>query len=213
MTGKWTLATCALLILPGMAAAQIAIGGQHGLTSPNEAFLAELQAGEKSADVELSPDTDLLAFTRDSLGVGPEAYVAPLIIPASDANGDSQSSDYFYSFVGWYQAGDGCHMVPAYLPNGPGSVEIVNFFIFAYDNDTNDVSFSLLRKDNFTTSSATIMGTVSTSGASTSIQVVGDTTITDPIVSNNYNYFVAWCWPGIDGDYRILSFWIFYNVS
>ena len=216
MTVSRTMATSllllapSLLIAPGLFAADIA---PAGTSESNREFLASFGLENSAPDVILSPDTDLLQFTRESAGLAPEVYVAPLIIPAADANGDSQTSDYFYSFSsGLYNLTDGCHMAPAYLPHGNGTtVTVDNFFIFAYDNGASDVTYTLWRKNTLSTDAPTLMGAVSTQGASTSIQVLGDLSIDTPVVSSGYVYYVTWCYTG--PSHGILGFWIFYNES
>ena len=99
-------------------------------------------------------------------------------------------------------------MVPVYLPHG---ATVNNFFIFAYDNTTPDLTFNLWRKATQTTASPTIMATVTTSGASTSIQVLGDTTVTDPIVLSEYAYYATHCWTDSSGQQGIQGLWIFYT--
>lgn len=218
MTRKWISAIFLLLsISPGLVRAQTAKGplpAQEPLS--NEEFMARFQPEATPPDVVLPPGTDLLQYRRDSLGLAPDQFVAPLIISAADANGDSQSSDYFFNFgTGAYGLTDGCHMAPAYLPHGyltATTVTIDNFFIFAVDNGAaGNINFNLWRKDTLDTSSPTIMATVTTIGASTSVQVLGDTTVVNPIVSEEYAYYITWC--RTDTSQSVLGFWIFYTES
>ena len=184
--------------------------------NPNFAVNAAAAAGAVAFDVSLPPGTDLLAYTRESLNRGPDDYVAPLMVPAADFNGDSQTSDYFFSFgTGRYGAGDGCHMAPVYLPHGGSgtTVTVDNFFIFAYDNDVSNITTNLWRKQSGSTNAPTQMGTVTTAGASTSIQILGDTTIVDPVVTSDYFYYITWCWGGTGVQQGIQGFWIFYTES
>jgi len=168
-------------------------------------------------DVVLPLGSDLTQFTREYLGLAPQAYVAPLIIPAADANSDSLGSPYFFSFgsgIYGFSTSSGCHMAPAYLPNSPGggTVTVNNFFVFALDNNaTYDTTYNLWRKNTLDASSPQIMGTITTSGASASIQVLGDTTIDNPITSSTYAYYVTWCFNG-SGEGTV-GFWIYYTES
>jgi hypothetical protein len=166
-------------------------------------------------DVKLPADVDLEAWVHENLGRAPEAYGPPLMIPAADFNGDSQTSDYFLSFgSGVYQLTDGCHMAPAYLPHGGGTstVTVNNFFVFALDNNAAaDVTFNLWRKATQDTSSPTIMGTVQTTGQSTSVQTLGDTSILNPVVTSDYVYYITWCHTGTSEG--VQGFWVFFTES
>ena len=213
------LAVCLLFLLgPGalMGRSAAASDSTDEQIISNAEFMARYESEGAAPDVVLPPGTDLTQFTREYLGLAPEAYVTPLIIPAADANSDSLGSPYFFSFAsGLYQYSTGvsCHMAPAYLPHSAGvTVTINNFFVFAQDNyGSGDTTYNFWRKDTLSTSAAQIIGTVTTSGASTAIQVIGDTTIDDPITSSGYTYYVTWCFYG-SGE-GTLGFWIYYTES
>lgn len=201
------------LLLPSITQA----GELEKLDNPNVAFMVEATEGSVPFDVELAPDTDLDAFTREYLGFAPDAYVTPLIIPAADANADSQISPYFFSFGSGtysYTTNSSCHMAPAYLPftRLGTTVTVNNFYIFAFDNNASfDTAYNLWRKDTLSTAAPQLMGTASTTGAATTIQVNGDTSIDYPIVANQYVYYIAWCFSG--PDVGIQGFWIYYTES
>ena len=114
----------------------------------NAEFMARHQSEGAAPDVVLPPGSDLTQFTREYLGLAPEAFVAPLIIPAADANSDSLGSPYFFSFGSGlyeYSTSSSCHMAPAYLPNTGGGVTVTvdNFFVFALDNDAVAIPFTI----------------------------------------------------------------------
>jgi hypothetical protein len=183
----------------------------------NAEFMARHESEGAAPDVVLPPDTDLTQFTRDYLGLAPEAYVAPLIIPAADGNSDSLGSPYFFSFgsgMYMYSTNTGCHMAPAYIPNSRSGVTVTvdNFFVFALDNNVSvNTTYFLWRKNTLDTSNAEIMGTVTTSESSTGIQIIGDTSIDNPVTSREYTYYVTWCFNGTDQS--TAGFWIYYTES
>ena len=55
------------------------------------------------------------------------------------------------------------------------------------------------------------MGSVSTSGALSTIQVLGDTTIDNAEISNAYVYYITWCFNG--PSQAIQGFWLYYTES
>lgn len=130
----------------------------------------------------------------------PDAFdgVSPYVIPAAAFAADGFDPDSaFFSFGGGYFAGTGaaygCLTAPVYLPAG---VPVQSMFVSVYDNDPGrPVSVALRRVDNFTGSGST-MASVSTTGpaASTSIQVLADATISNPIIrAPDYSYYVTTC--------------------
>lgn len=157
------------------------------------------------------PEVDLDAYVRATLS--PESYTTPLIVPAADFNRDSNGSDYFFLFSGGFFGSGfnsgGCFMAPVYLPHG---VTINNFFMFLYDNSTtNDISVFLRRKHNQNTSISELMAGVSTSGASTNVQTLGDITVDSPVVDPNYSYFITTCMQSGNNDLRIYGSWIYFT--
>jgi hypothetical protein len=90
-------------------------------------------------------------------------------------------------YVGRYQssAGSDYLVVPINLPDG---ATITSFSYTCYDNHAND---SYAHLYNGLSSVAGQMAVVNTSGASTSLQTVTETAITNPVVDNSiYNYWV-----------------------
>ena len=97
-------------------------------------------------------------------------------------------------------------MAPAYLPNG---ATITAMCASVYDNTTSDVWVDLRRVDNF--SGGTVwMATVNTTGDSTSIQALCDTSIHDPlVVYPGYAYYVTSCL--FSSDIRLYSVRIYFD--
>jgi hypothetical protein len=131
--------------------------------------------------------------------IGPEAVAAsyiPFIIPVSDFTADGLNpNSSFFSFAGGYQTGNnenyGCIMAPVYLPN---HATIQQFFVTVMDNDaTYNVTVDLRRIQVYS-GTTDILATIQTSGESTSLQSLGDTTIGNPIVIYpDYAYYVTTC--------------------
>ena len=123
-------------------------------------------------------------------------YSSPLVIPAAAFSSDGYDPDsMFFSFFGGYVRGnaatDGCVKAPAYLPNG---ATITKMCATVYDNDTiYPVWVDLWRVDNLS-GDTDWMATVETTGASTSVKWVCDTSIDDPlVVYPGYAYYVTSC--------------------
>lgn len=142
---------------------------------------------------------------------GVNAALQSLVIPAADFRSDGVvPAGFMFWFAGGYMYGEDaastCVMAPAYLPQG---VNVQQFFVSAVDNDaTNDMTFYLWRVDNYA-GDTSVMATAATSGASTSIQSPGDTTITDPVVSYpTYSYYVTTCIS--DADFKFYSVRLWY---
>jgi hypothetical protein len=194
-----------LLVLPRLGSAQDRTAGNPNLSAIVEA--------EPDVVIEDAP-ADLGAYLLEQGILAPEQYSPPLIIPGADFNRDGNASSYFYSFsLGSFISGvtdAGCFMAPVYLPHG---VNIVNFFMYAYDNDTANFSANLIRNQNNSTAGTDLIAAVTTSGASTGIQIEGDIT-PDPnftLVDRNYSYSVITCMFANTEDFRINGIWIFYE--
>ena len=162
-------------------------------------------------------DVDLDAYVRSTLELGPNEYVTPLMIPAADISADSQTSPYFFSFGSGsydYDSTSSCHMAPVFLPFSRTGVSVTlnNFYIFGIDNNGSvNTTYNLYRRDTLSTASPQLMGTVTTAGATTAVQVLGDTTIDNPVISNSYFYYITWCFSG--PSLGIQGFWLYYTES
>jgi hypothetical protein len=144
----------------------------------------------------------------------------PLVIPAAafTSHGDNVE-DYFFSsqvsgFFGYIRQ-DGtasvCLQAPAYLPVG---ATVTSVYGYLYDNHSSgDAWVDLYRVGNMTGAEDT-MASVSTTGYanSSSIRYLGDTTITQPVVSDLYSYYVFTCFPSNGAiDLRLYAVRIFYE--
>ena len=127
----------------------------------------------------------------------PEGYSSPLVIPAADFRSDGIDPTY-YNF--WFATGaaegvnpttSGCMMAPAYLPN---NATIVDVWASVYDNNGSyNVPLSLRRVENYTGAVNTI-ATLTSAGASTTIQSLYATSISNTVVSYpNYSYYATAC--------------------
>ena len=124
----------------------------------------------------------------------PDQYTSPLQIPAADFRSDGWAPDstMFWFAFGYMEgdAGSGCVMAPAYVPDGG---TLTALWISARDNDaTFNVSVTLWRV-HYDTGATDILAYVSTTGASGSIQNPGDMTVDNPITSSTYAYYLTQC--------------------
>lgn len=117
-------------------------------------------------------------------------------IPAAAFSGDGVAEDtYLFWFIGGYVGGTadyGCIKAPAYLPNG---ATVTSVWATVRDNNvsTNIWEFRLWRVNRLT-GIVDIMAELTTSGASTSIQQISDTSVLDAVINNYlYFYYVSLC--------------------
>jgi hypothetical protein len=137
------------------------------------------------------------------------AYISPLVVPAADFTSDGYDPDGFhFLFDGGYVDGTGtaCLKAPAYLPNG---ATVVSVYASLYDNwpDT-DIGVNL-RRVNTVSGASSLMGTLWTDGASTSIQSVGDTSIDGATTNATYAYYLTTCLNS--AQHRLYSVRIYYT--
>lgn len=101
----------------------------------------------------------------------------------------------FHTFFGGYlrpsASNTPCYAARADLPNG---ATITGLELRALDNDSSTMTAFLLR-DPFGAQMATILGQVSTVGASASEQIVSTTAIVSPVVDSSMLYSVTVCLP------------------
>jgi hypothetical protein len=123
-------------------------------------------------------------------------YSSPLVIPAAAFSSDGwDPGSMFFDFGGGYVTGnsanDGCCKAPAYLPNG---ATITSMYVTLYDNDPSAMAWVDLWRVHNTTGVTDWMATVESSGTSTNIQVLSDSSIDEPLVDYpNYSYYVTSC--------------------
>lgn len=132
---------------------------------------------------------------------GGKAFPAssPLVIPAaafSTKGNDASSHEmvWWEGYVRGTSSTGGCVQAPVYLPR---FARITNFWISFVDDDaSNDFSVWFTRTSNFTPNEADDIVSVTTSGVSTSVRVLSNSTISHPIVIHpDYSYFVSVCLP------------------
>jgi hypothetical protein len=128
---------------------------------------------------------------------------SPLVIPAAAFSSDGiDPANYVFWFVtGAIEGVDSppagyapCLKAPVYLPQG---ALVYQFWASIYDNDGGyNVGVNLRRVDNFSGASSISASVIST-GASTTIQSVGDYSIARPIVQYPlYSYYATLCLNG-----------------
>ena len=140
------------------------------------------------------------------------AYISPLIIPAADFSSDGYDPDgFFFSFAGGYVDGTGstgtvCLKAPAYLPNG---ATVVSAYASVYDNEPSGVITLNLRRVNTLTGANDVMAVLFTASDSSIIESIGDTSIENANVWNNYAYYVTLCLQ--HAEHRLYSVRIYYT--
>ncbi len=159
------------------------------------------------------PTVDLTEIIMAENELTAQEFITPLIIPAADFNDDGENNNYrFWPTTGYIRstgAGGACLMAPVYLPDGK---VIENFYVYLYDNSTDNFTVNLRRKQNKDTSSPDVLGGVTTSGTDTSVQILGDDTISSGTVDNrHYSYYVDTCFSSTSTSHRIYAVWVFYS--
>ncbi|MEN8163325.1 MAG: hypothetical protein ABFS37_04285 [Acidobacteriota bacterium] len=137
----------------------------------------------------------------------------PLTIPAaafSTKGNDAQSHNFVWwaGFVKGTALPGGCVQAPVYLPRW---ARVYQVWASVIDNDAgNNMSVWLTRSSNLTPGDANDMATISTSGSSSSVQSLSDSSINDPIVIlPDYAYHVSTCLAS--GDLKLISVRIWYH--
>lgn len=115
------------------------------------------------------------------------------------------------AYVSAFELGNVCCIVaPVHLPDG---ATVTSMFFYLYDDSGDDLSMSLRRKRINNTVASSVLATVATAGTSTSVRILPDITITDPVIDNTqYSYFVTTdeCL-GSPPDLRVYQALIFYS--
>lgn len=117
-----------------------------------------------------------------------------LVIPAAAFRHDGNLPNVgFYSFWGGYWRGDSantpCFMAPVYLPR---VADIYQVWATVYDNDATDFSVTLFKVDNYSGMVSTV-AEMSSSGASTSLNSIFDTSVQDEVRYPTYSYYLGTC--------------------
>lgn len=159
-------------------------------TAPSGIIPPEVKISNPEAQASSAEEPQAIGIEGNTIN----AYV-PLIIPVADFRSDGfKPNSTFFSFSGGYQQGNaeayGCMMAPVYLPDG---ATVEQLYISVVDNDSSNVTVTLYRVDVYT-GLTDIMGAVTSSGASSSLVSLGDTTIDYPTVDYpTYAYYVTTC--------------------
>ncbi len=142
-----------------------------------------------------------------------QQYVSPLVIPAAGFTDDGANPDsLFFPFGSGYFQGDaenyGCLVAPVYLPNG---ATVTDIFATVYDNDaTYNLSLDFRRVDNFAGGTDT-MAAMTTAGTFAGVQVVSESTITEPLVLYpDFSYYLTTCL--LSGNIRLYSVRLYYTA-
>lgn len=150
-------------------------------------------------NVETMAEADVMDVmsTPKSGGESSGAYSSPMVVHATSFLSDGGAADQFFvSFSGGYlygKNGGTCMMAPVYLPIG---CEITWMYITIVDNDATDLTVQLRRQYVSGSNASEIIASVSSSGASTTINSPYTSSITNPVVSSQYyNYFFNFCLP------------------
>lgn len=189
----------------GLATAQDRIKNNHDANQDDKAIPDTLTAKQPSK-VEAGPQ----AMPAGGSFFNGTCYSSPLVIPAAafSSDGDAEGTYYFW-FSGGYVSGTGtygCIKAPAYLPNGATVTEV---YASVYDNDGTDNLWIDLMRVNRLDGVTDTMASPATSGSSTDIQQISDTSIVEPLIDYpNYAYYVTTCLPS---DMRLYSVRIYFT--
>ncbi len=123
----------------------------------------------------------------------PKYFGSPMVIPAAAFINDGFGpGSYFFSFDGRLYAEGGtssCLYAPVHLPY---DAEVYWFCATLYDNSASDISVQL-RRCYGSTGASEIMATVTSSVQQTTPTAPCTSTITSPIVSTSYEYYLTVC--------------------
>ena len=175
----------------------------ENLTGELNSGVPDLVISDPKADVP----AEIEAFINAAVGES-------LVIPAADFVPDSNSRTWFFGFNSSYiypnSASGYCGIAPLYLPQG---ATLTSMAAYVYDNDASfNVLVYLYPKELGTTTTATQSAQVMSTGQSTALQVLVDTTISPAVIDNeNYTYHLAVCMPGADNNSRFYAVQVYYT--
>jgi hypothetical protein len=202
-------------ILAFAALAVLQLPGGRAQDSEQPEPVSNREALEASAN----PDTLMGADALAAIESASAEYSSPLVIPSADFVSDGVVPDGFRFFAtnatggGGYIEGrsspDACLIAPAYLPN---AATVTNMTSTIFDANTNERIIVTLYRANKNSGAASVMASTSTTNSftSTSLQDIGTTSITNPVVDNTtYIYYTTTCLPV--STIRLYSVRLFYN--
>ncbi len=160
---------------------------------------------------------DIPPINDDSIEVTPDhernqrAYSSPMVVPAAafhSDGGDADSHNFYFNYG--YIAGDGdgsstCMYAPLNVPAG---ATISWFYANVTDNNAGLDMTVFLRRVNKDTGYAEVMASVTSSGADSGIDVLFNLTITEPLVSWHFAYFVTTC---VYDDFKLYNARVYYD--
>lgn len=156
------------------------------------------------------PDVDVVAEVERLTSA---TALQSMVVPASAFTADSNGRQWFFGFSNAfiYPTGSGsyCGIAPIYLPDG---ATVAAFTTYVYDNHADNGTVTYLHaKPIGSTTKATTMATLSTTGQSTSLQSLTTFSITQPVVDNSsYTYYVGVCLWGPNDTLRFYAAQIMY---
>ena len=121
---------------------------------------------------------------------------SPLVVPAAAFSGDGDAEgSYYFLFSEGYIYGNsqnyGCVKAPVYPPHG---ATVTSVWATVRDNNASDNIELRLRRVNILTGVMDTMATLTTSGASTNIQQISDTSVSEGVIDNTlYFYYLVDC--------------------
>lgn len=134
-----------------------------------------------------------------------------LVIPAAEFRSDGYvPNGGFFSFWGGYWMGDGtdtpCFMAPVYLPR---VARIYQVWATTYDNDDiADLWLRLYRVDNYN-GNVLVIADLFSSGASTSLVSLYDTSVSEEVSYPYYSYYLGTCLTS--ASHRIYNVRVWYS--
>lgn len=165
-----------------------------GLFSGVLIILVLLGTGSSAAVLQSTGNVVSAAPLPSNVSAQPAVHV--LVIPSAEFRHDGNFPDAgMFWFLGGYWEGapapSPCFMAPVYLPRIANVIEV---WATVYDNDSdNDFWLRLYRVDNYS-GAVTLMADSSTSGASTGLRSLYDSTIQQGLVSHpQYSYYLGTC--------------------
>jgi len=140
-------------------------------------------------------------------------YSSPLVIPAAafSSTGDEPDSFRFSTSAGYINgtsAHSGYVKAPVYIPNG---ANVTSVDATVYDNESSYNAFFYLKRTNNASGSTSTLAYASTSGTSSAIQIISDSSINYPVVE--YPEYSYWIYSRVaDTGIRLYSVQIHYNA-
>jgi hypothetical protein len=210
---RWlVLGISIVLLVMGGSATNLGFTADAPPITPNELLVMEepldSDGGLLTLDASIPDIREHIAAAAGMKASGSLGF--EMTISSAEVRPDTPDADYIFMFnTGAYWLKTRCHMVPVLVPDG---ATVTGFSVYIQDQSSFNLSINLYRNSLTSASEYEEMATVLTSGSSTDVQVVTDTTIDYAGIDNaTYHYYATTCTPNNGDIFVIYGLKIYYT--